>query len=56
MGRGSIVGEALVSSPHVDALSFTGSVATGRAIATKAVSSYKKLQLEMGGEEPARYP
>src|SRR5258705_4019551 len=35
MGRGSVVGEALVSSPEVDALSFTGSVATGRAIGAK---------------------
>jgi aldehyde dehydrogenase (NAD+) len=52
MGRGSVVGEALVASPDVTALSFTGSVATGRAIAAKAISRMAKLQLEMGGKNP----
>ncbi|OLL27677.1 aldehyde dehydrogenase family protein [Burkholderia sp. SRS-W-2-2016] len=52
MGRGSVVGEALVSSPDVDALSFTGSVATGRAIGAKCFESGKKFQLEMGGKNP----
>jgi acyl-CoA reductase-like NAD-dependent aldehyde dehydrogenase len=52
MGRGSIVGEALVASPRVDAISFTGSVAVGRALAGKAITSGKKLQLEMGGKNP----
>src|SRR5438270_7908630 len=33
MGRGSIVGETLVTNPDVAALSFTGSVENGRAIA-----------------------
>src|SRR6478609_9440638 len=33
MGRGSVVGDAIVNSPNVDALSFTGSVPTGRNIA-----------------------
>ncbi|TDN57982.1 aldehyde dehydrogenase family protein [Paraburkholderia sp. BL10I2N1] len=52
MGRGSVVGEALVSSPEVDAVSFTGSVATGRAIGAKCFASGKKFQLEMGGKNP----
>jgi aldehyde dehydrogenase (NAD+) len=52
MGRGSVVGEALVNSPDVNALSFTGSVSTGRAIAQKAVARMAKLQLEMGGKNP----
>jgi aldehyde dehydrogenase (NAD+) len=52
MGRGSVVGAALVASSDVHGISFTGSVATGCAIATKAVSSGKKLQLEMGGKNP----
>jgi acyl-CoA reductase-like NAD-dependent aldehyde dehydrogenase len=52
MGRGSIVGEAFVNSPDVSALSFTGSVSTGRAIAQKAVARMAKLQLEMGGKNP----
>src|SRR5439155_2498489 len=52
MGRGSIVGEVLVTHPDVAALSFTGSVETGRAIAAKAVARMAKLQLEMGGKNP----
>src|SRR5690606_6031024 len=39
MGRGSVVGEAIVTSPDVDAISFTGSVATGRSIARKAIET-----------------
>ncbi|RQR27586.1 aldehyde dehydrogenase family protein [Burkholderia sp. Bp9142] len=52
MGRGSVVGEAIVNSPDVDAVSFTGSVATGRAIGEKCFASGKKFQLEMGGKNP----
>jgi aldehyde dehydrogenase (NAD+) len=52
MGRGSIVGEALVNAPDVAAISFTGSVSTGRAIAAKAVARMAKVQLEMGGKNP----
>jgi acyl-CoA reductase-like NAD-dependent aldehyde dehydrogenase len=50
MGRGSVVGETLVNHPDVAALSFTGSVSTGRAIAAKAVARMAKVQLEMGGK------
>ena len=52
MGRGSVVGETLVNDPDVAALSFTGSVGTGRAIAAKAVARMAKVQLEMGGKNP----
>ena len=52
MGRGAVVGEALVSSQDVDAVSFTGSVSTGRAIGAKCFASGKKFQLEMGGKNP----
>ncbi len=52
MGRGSIVGEAIVNDPRVDAISFTGSVDTGQKIAQKAVAQMKKVQLEMGGKNP----
>jgi len=52
MGRGSIVGEVLVNDPDVAALSFTGSVSTGRGIAVKAVARMAKVQLEMGGKNP----
>ncbi len=49
MGRGSVVGEAMVNHPSVAAISFTGSVSTGRGIAAKAIARMAKLQLEMGG-------
>jgi acyl-CoA reductase-like NAD-dependent aldehyde dehydrogenase len=52
MGRGSVVGEALVNEPDVAAISFTGSVGTGRAIAAKAIGRMAKIQLEMGGKNP----
>src|SRR5271169_721581 len=52
MGRGSVVGEAMVNHPAVAAISFTGSVATGRGIAAKAIARMAKLQLEMGGKNP----
>ena len=52
MGRGSVVGEALLTHPDVAAISFTGSVATGRTIAAKCAEGMKKFQLEMGGKNP----
>ena len=52
MGRGSVVGEALVNDRRVDAISFTGSVETGRQVAAKAVARMAKFQLEMGGKNP----
>jgi aldehyde dehydrogenase (NAD+) len=54
MGRGSVVGETLLTSRDVDAISFTGSVSTGRKIAQTCVSQVpmKKMQLEMGGKNP----
>ncbi len=52
MGRGSVVGETLVTSPDVAGISFTGSVETGRNIAAKAIARMAKVQLEMGGKNP----
>jgi len=52
MGRGSIVGEALLADPRVDAITFTGSVETGKKVAAKAIAGMKKFQLEMGGKNP----
>ena len=52
MGRGSVVGEALVNNPDVAGVSFTGSVGTGRGIAAKAIARMAKIQLEMGGKNP----
>lgn len=52
MGRGSVVGEAIVAHPGVNAVSFTGSVPIGRSLAVKAAQGLKKVQLEMGGKNP----
>ena len=54
MGSGSVVGEAILRSDNVDAISFTGSVTTGRKVAEACVASdrMKKMQLEMGGKNP----
>ncbi|WP_303979169.1 aldehyde dehydrogenase family protein [Dongia mobilis] len=54
MGRGSVVGEAMLKHKDVNAISFTGSVGTGRKIAATCVSTnpMKKIQLEMGGKNP----
>ncbi len=54
LGRGSVVGEAILQSPKVAAVSFTGSVATGRHVAQRCIEgpAMKKFQLEMGGKNP----
>ena len=52
MGSGSVVGETLVNHPDIAALSFTGSMETGRSIAQKAISRMAKIQLEMGSKNP----
>ena len=52
MGRGSVVGDAIVRHPEVDAISFTGSAPVGRALAVEAAKGLKKVQLEMGGKNP----
>jgi len=54
MGRGSVVGQALLQHKDVHAISFTGSVATGRKVAEACIASspMKKIQLEMGGKNP----
>ena len=50
LGAGSSVGQALVESPKINAISFTGSVPVGRGIAQAAVGNFTKLQMEMGSK------
>ncbi|MEO1102593.1 MAG: aldehyde dehydrogenase family protein [Pseudomonadota bacterium] len=52
MGRGSVVGEAILTSADVDAVTFTGSVETGKHVAAKCAEHMRKVQLEMGGKNP----
>jgi acyl-CoA reductase-like NAD-dependent aldehyde dehydrogenase len=52
MGPGRVVGEAIVGNPDINAVSFTGSVATGRDIRARASARGAKVQLEMGGKNP----
>jgi aldehyde dehydrogenase (NAD+) len=51
-GRGSVVGNALVDHPGVDAIAFTGSTEVGRAIMARASKTLKKVSLELGGKSP----
>jgi acyl-CoA reductase-like NAD-dependent aldehyde dehydrogenase len=51
-GDGPSVGEPLVTAPEVDAVSFTGSVATGSAIQAAAAGRVKRVGLELGGKSP----
>jgi aldehyde dehydrogenase (NAD+) len=52
MGRGSVVGQAFLNDRRVDAISFTGSVATGAKVAQAAMGRMAKVQIEMGGKNP----
>jgi aldehyde dehydrogenase (NAD+) len=52
MGEGAVVGQAMVDSPDIDAITFTGSVGTGKRIAAACVERMCKIQLEMGGKNP----
>ncbi len=52
MGRGSVVGQVFLEDPRVNAISFTGSVSTGKRVAAAAAQRLCKFQLEMGGKNP----
>jgi alpha-ketoglutaric semialdehyde dehydrogenase len=51
-GRGATAGAALVRDPRVCAISFTGSVATGHSVRDEATRLGKRVQLELGGQNP----
>ncbi|RJG09003.1 aldehyde dehydrogenase family protein [Pseudomonas cavernicola] len=50
MGSGAIVGDRLIHSPKINALSFTGSVDTGRKVAAATAVNFVRCQLEMGSK------
>jgi acyl-CoA reductase-like NAD-dependent aldehyde dehydrogenase len=43
---------ALINSPHINAVAFTGSVAAGRAVAIAAAGQMKPAVIEAGGSDP----
>lgn len=45
-------GSALVAHPGVDAVAFTGGIATGRKVMASAAQSLKRVMLELGGKSP----
>lgn len=49
-GKGSVVGERLVTHPDVRQVVFTGSTAVGERIAAGAASGIKQVTLELGGK------
>jgi aldehyde dehydrogenase (NAD+) len=49
-GSGQVAGEALVESPLVDKVAFTGSTEVGRRIMQMASGTIKKATLELGGK------
>jgi aldehyde dehydrogenase (NAD+) len=49
-GPGRVVGEAIVTHPGVDMVSFTGSLQAGRRVASLAGDGIKKVCLELGGK------
>ena len=51
-GPADVVGEAIVQHPAIRAVSFTGSVAAGRDIYSKASRMLKRVGLELGGKNP----
>lgn len=52
MGRGSQVGNVLANSSKINALTFTGSTETGKAVGMACMARGAKVQLEMGGKNP----
>jgi len=49
-GHPKVVGEALITHPGVDVISFTGSTATGQRVAEVAAQTLKRVTLELGGK------
>lgn len=52
LGLGDPVGSRMTTHPDVDMVTFTGSTAVGRLIASRAGGELKKVALELGGKNP----
>ena len=51
-GQSRELGAALAAHPGVDKVAFTGSTATGRAVAASAAENRTRVTLELGGKSP----
>ncbi|KAG5546917.1 hypothetical protein RHGRI_018920 [Rhododendron griersonianum] len=52
MGNASAIGDALLASPEVRKITFTGSTAVGKKLMAGAAGTVKKISLELGGNAP----
>jgi betaine-aldehyde dehydrogenase len=52
LGAGAAAGAPLAVDPRVDLVSFTGGLATGRALMAAASGTVKRIALELGGKNP----
>ena len=52
LGAGASAGAPLAEDPRVDLVSFTGGLATGKALMAAAAGTVKKVALELGGKNP----
>ncbi|OEI82452.1 aldehyde dehydrogenase family protein [Brucella sp. BO3] len=52
MGKGSVVGQTILDSADVNAITFTGSTGTGKRVAAASIEHNRRFQLEMGGKNP----
>ncbi|KAI8007055.1 hypothetical protein LOK49_LG07G03697 [Camellia lanceoleosa] len=52
MGNASEIGDALIASPQVRKITFTGSTAVGKKLMAGAAGTVKKVSLELGGNAP----
>ena len=50
MGSGGKIGQRLVESAKLDAITFTGSVPVGKGIAAAAIQNLTRVQMEMGSK------
>ena len=51
-GKGSVLGEALVTDARVAKVAFTGSTPVGKHVAELAARGVKRVTLELGGSDP----
>jgi vanillin dehydrogenase len=51
-GPGSVLGDALIDSPHCSFVAITGETVTGRHVAQRAAAQLKPYSLELGGKNP----